>query len=141
MQPNGSGIRTAIALLATLLLGACSGTLFPTTYELPGMGNTPGPPAAPAAPTTNLAGRWMLAQPGKGQCIMTFGAQPGQTEGTIAPQGGCPGKFFTSRKWTSDTTGLVIRDHNSEPLAQLSSKDGGRFEGQSAAGEAITLSR
>jgi len=105
------------------------------------MGNTPGPPAAPAAPTTNLAGRWMLAQAGKGQCIMTFGAQPGQTEGTIAPQGGCPGKFFTSRKWTSDTSGLVIRDHNSEPLAQLSSKDGGRFEGQSAAGEAITLSR
>ena len=145
MQPNGSGIRSALALLATLLLGAflgaCSGTLFPTSYELPGMGNTPSPPAAAAAPSTNLAGRWMLAQPGKGQCIMTFGAQPGATEGTIAPQGGCPGKFFTSRKWTSDTSGLVIRDHNAEPLAQLSGKDGGRFEGQAATGEAITLSR
>ncbi len=145
MQLNGSGLRTCTALIATLalstlVLGACSGTLFPTTYELPGMGATPAPPAPASAPAVNLAGRWVLAQPGRGQCIMTFGAQPNATEGTIAPQGGCPGKFFTSRKWTSDTSGLVIRDHNSEPLAQLSSKDG-RFEGQSATGDPITLSR
>ena len=140
MRPNGFGLRASL-LCAALALGACSGTLFPTTYELPGMGNTPSPPAPAAAPSTNLAGRWTLAQPGKGQCVMTFGAQPGATEGTIAPQGGCPGKFFTSRKWTSDTSGLVIRDHNSEPLAQMSAKDGGRFEGQTAAGEPIALSR
>ena len=38
------------------------------------------------------------------------------------------------------TSGLVTRDHNSEPLAQLSFKDG-RFEGQSSTGEPITLSR
>jgi hypothetical protein len=141
MQLNVSGVRASLALVATLALGACSGTLFPTTYELPGMGNTPAPPAPAAAPTTNLAGRWMLAQAGRGQCVMTFGAQPGAAEGTIAPQGGCPGKFFTSRKWTSDTAGIVIRDHNSEPLAQLSMQEGGRFAGQSPAGEAITLSR
>jgi len=140
MRLNGSRFRVCIALIATHALGACSGTLFPTTYELPGMGNTPSPPAPAAAPSTNLAGRWTLAQPGRGQCIMTFGAQPNAAEGTIAPQGGCPGKFFTSRKWTSDTSGLVIRDHNSEPLAQMSAKDGG-FEGQSSTGEPITLSR
>ena len=87
-----------------------------------------------------MGGRWTLISPGRGQCGMNFGYTQNATEGTIAPEGGCPGKFFTSRKWTSDTSGLVIRDHNSEPLAQLSFKDG-RFEGQSSTGEPITLSR
>jgi hypothetical protein len=88
-----------------------------------------------------MAGRWMLASPGRGQCNMTFGAAaPGAAEGTIAPEGGCPGQFYTSRKWTFDSAGLVIRNHNSEPLAQLTAA-GGRFAGQSIAGEAITLTR
>ncbi|MEW6452775.1 MAG: AprI/Inh family metalloprotease inhibitor [Pseudomonadota bacterium] len=139
MQLSGFGLRISM-LVAVLALAACSGDRV-SDFSLPGMGSTPAPPSPAAAPAANLAGRWMLAQPGRGQCVMTFGAQPGATEGTIAPQGGCPGKFFTSRKWTSDTSGLVIRDHNSEPLAQLSSKDGGRFEGQSSTGEPITLSR
>jgi hypothetical protein len=72
---------------------------------------------------------------------MTFGAAaPGAAEGTIAPEGGCPGQFYTSRKWSFDSAGLVIRNHNSEPLAQLTAA-GGRFAGQSSAGEAITLTR
>ncbi len=140
MQFNGPGFRTSALLLAVLALPACSGTLFPTTYELPGMGATPAPPAPAAAPSTNLAGRWTLAQPGRGQCVMTFGAQPGATEGTIAPQGGCPGKFFTSRKWSYDASGLLMSNHNSEPLARLSAS-GGRFEGRATAGDTITLTR
>ena len=61
---------------------------------------------------------------------MTFGAAaPAASEGTIAPEGGCPGKFFTSRKWTFDQGGLTIRDHNGQPLAQLSDA-GRRFEGK-----------
>jgi hypothetical protein len=71
---------------------------------------------------------------------MTFGAAPNAAEGTIAPEGGCPGQFYTSRKWTFDTTGLTIRNHNSEPLAQLSAA-GGRFEGQATSGDAVTLTR
>jgi hypothetical protein len=71
---------------------------------------------------------------------MVFGATPGAIEGTIAPAGGCPGKFFTSRKWTYEQGGLVMRDHNGQPLAQLAGA-GGRFEGKSTAGEPITLSR
>lgn len=139
MRLSGFGLRISM-LVAVLAVVACTGDRV-SDFSLPSMGATPAPPSPAAAPATNLAGRWMLAQPGRGQCIMTFGAQPGATEGTIAPQGGCPGKFFTSRKWTSDTSGLVIRDHNSEPLAQLSSREGGRFEGQSSTGEPITLSR
>jgi hypothetical protein len=93
-----------------------------------------------AGAPSNMAGRWMLASPGRGQCAMIFVQPTGSAEGSIAPEGGCPGKFFTSRKWTFEQTGLVIRDHNDEPLAQLSMA-GETFGGQSAAGEPVTLTR
>ena len=72
---------------------------------------------------------------------MTFGAAGrGAVEGTIAPEGGCPGKFFTSRKWTFEQGSLVMRDHNGQPLAQLSGA-GGRFDGKATSGEPVTLTR
>ena len=80
------------------------------------------------APPEPMGGRWQLAAPGVSQCAMTFGAAQGEGEGTIAPEGGCPGNFYTSRKWTFDQTGLVIRDHNGQPLAQLALAGPGRFE-------------
>jgi protease inhibitor Inh len=95
---------------------------------------------APGAPPANMAGRWLFSSPGRGQCHMTFGAAPNAVEGTIAPEGGCPGKFYMSRKWTYDQGGLTVRDHNSQPLAQLSSA-GSNFAGKSASGEQVTLIR
>ncbi len=87
-----------------------------------------------------MAGRWLLSSPGRGQCNMTFGsAAPAAVEGTIAPEGGCPGKFFTSRKWTFEQAGLMMRDHNGQPLAQLSGEGGGRFDGKATSGEPVTL--
>jgi Protease inhibitor Inh len=71
---------------------------------------------------------------------MTFGNPPGAVQGTIAPEGGCPGNFFTSRKWTYEHDMLVIRDHKGEPLTQLSFS-GGHFEGQDTNGGALSLSR
>jgi hypothetical protein len=71
---------------------------------------------------------------------MTLGDSPGSAQGTIAPAGGCPGSFFTSRKWTFEHEMLVIRDHKGEALAQLSFS-GGHFEGQGKDGAMLTLSR
>ena len=71
---------------------------------------------------------------------MTFGNSPGAIQGTNAPEGGCPGNFFTSRKWTFEHDALMIRDHKGEPLAQLSFASG-RFEGHQTSGAAISLSR
>jgi hypothetical protein len=71
---------------------------------------------------------------------MTLGATPGAAEGTIAPAGGCPGNFFTSRKWTFEHDMLIIRDHKSETLAELSFS-AGRFQGQATGGGSITLAR
>ena len=73
---------------------------------------------------------------------MTFGANtPEATEGTIAPGGGCPFNFFTSRKWSYTEAGLTLRDHNAQSLAQLSPAGPNRFEGKTVAGQEVTLSR
>jgi Protease inhibitor Inh len=72
---------------------------------------------------------------------MTFGAASAvAANGTITIEGGCPGKFFTSRKWGYEQGSLVMRDHNGKPLAQLSAAGGG-FNGKTTSGEPITLMR
>lgn len=136
MHRTRPALRASALLFALLLLAGCGGG------GLSLSGSNPAPEvAAPTAPPVNLAGLWLLSSPGRGQCRMTFGAAtPAAIEGTIAPQGGCPGKFFTSRKWTYDQGGLTMRDHNGQPLAQLSS-NGGAFEGKATAGEQVTLTR
>jgi len=98
-----------------------------------------GPVAAP--PPVNLAGKWTLSAAGAGSCAMTFGAQPEAVEGTIAPAGGCPFNFFTSRKWSYTTAGLTIRDHNAQTLAQLTPAGDSRFEGKTSTGQDVALSR
>ena len=57
---------------------------------------------------------------GGGACLMNFTAPSGAGEGSIAPTGGCPANFFTSRKWTFEHAMLIIRDHKGEALAELS---------------------
>ena len=61
-------------------------------------------------------------------------------QGTIAPEGGCPGNFFMSRKWTFEHGALIMRDFKGRPLAQLS-YSGERFEGQDASLGALSLSK
>ena len=71
---------------------------------------------------------------------MTLGATPGASDGTVAPAGGCPGSFFTSRKWVYEHDNLILRDHKGQPLAELSLA-GGRFEGHATDGGGVTLAR
>ena len=138
-MPDTRPAFRASALIPMLFaLAGCSGDRF----EWPG--SSPGAPEAtaqPAAPPVNLAGRWLLSSPGRGQCRMTFGAAtPAAVDGTIAPEGGCPGKFYMSRKWSYDQGGLTMRDHNSQPLGQLS-YEGSQFSGKATSGEPVTLLR
>ncbi len=168
-SPRSTGdIRQALRLaaiisVAGLLLGCAerislgnSGSPSTATEPLPAAPTGPvssNPLASPGAPgnaggprtppPVNMAGRWTLSAPGGGGggCAMTFGATPGAAEGTIAPEGGCPGSFFTSRKWVFEDNGLVIRDHTGQPLARLAFGGSGRFDGQATSGQAITLTR
>jgi len=130
---------TVIGLLA-LALGGCGSQQFNDWSFAAQPASQNAFASGQQQPPVEMTGRWMLVSAGHGQCAMTFGGSPGSAEGSIAPEGGCPGKFFTSRKWGFDQTGLVIRDHNGEPLSQLQMA-GGRFEGRAVSGETITLTR
>jgi hypothetical protein len=116
------------AALLMLSLAGCAGT----------GGLLPGVEEKPPAPKIDMAGRWLVITPNAPSCGMTFGA--GTDGGTIKPEGGCPGDFFTSRHWTMENGDLVIRDHNSDPLVQLRPVDQ-HFEGKSVNGLQVTLSR
>jgi hypothetical protein len=132
------GAKAAAALLVLATLAACAGAPKP---EPPPVAAAP-PPAPPPAltpPPIDLAGRWRLTAAAGGACFMTLGSAPGAGQGTIAPEGGCPGNFFTSRKWTFERDALIIRDHKGQPLAQLSFT-GGHFEGQDDKGGTLSLS-
>jgi hypothetical protein len=137
-------VRAAIAAAAVLALSALAGCAGndrvsadrPEAQASP----PPPPPAPPLPPPVDLTGRWKLMAAGSRACFMNFGNAPGAAQGTIAPEGGCPGNFFTSRKWTFERGSLTLRDHKDEPLAQLSFS-GGRFEGHETGGGALSLSR
>ncbi len=103
-------------------------------------GSSPQPQPQPATAPTDMAGRWTLTAVGGSACSMGFSGGP-TAEGTIRPEGGCPGDFYTSRHWTFEQGTLVIRDHNRTPLGQLRMASPQGFEGQSAAGQMLTLTR
>ena len=122
-------------LLSAVLLAGC------WTTDRPAAEDAANTAPAVAPPPTSLSGKWTLSSTGAGSCTMTFGAQPQASEGTIAPAGGCPYNFFTSRKWSYITGGLVIRDHKAETLAQLSPVGPDTYEGRTSDGQEVTLSR
>jgi len=92
-------------------------------------------------PQADMTGRWVLVSPGRGQCNVNLSGGPGAPNGGIAPEGGCPGNFYTSRNWNFEQAGLILRDHTGQPLGQLSAAGNARFDGRSVAGEPITLYR
>ena len=120
----------AISAVACLALAGCAGEQAVT-------GTTMVQPGAPPEP---MAGRWTLAS-GPSQCGMNFGGAPDAAEGTIAPEGGCPGNLYTGRKWIFEQGSLVIRDHTGAQLGQLALVGPGRFEGRATNGAPLTLAR
>ena len=116
--------------LASLSLAGCAGDQAVTGTTM----------VRPGAPPEPMAGRWTLAS-GPSQCVMNFGGAAEAPEGSIAPEGGCPGNFFTSRKWTFQEGALLIRDHTGAQLAEVALAGPGRFEGKATNGAPITLAR
>jgi hypothetical protein len=133
-----SRVATIAIIIGAGLLAACGGNERSALDA--GSASTVATQAA-AGPPPGLAGRWTLSATGAPSCAMTFGAVQDATEGSIAPAGGCPFNFFTSRKWTYSANGLAIRDHNAQVLAQLTPAGPNRFEGKTVAGQDVALSR
>ncbi|HEX5211326.1 MAG TPA: AprI/Inh family metalloprotease inhibitor [Pseudolabrys sp.] len=119
---------TGGAVVALLLAGCAANPLGEAT-----------PAAAPERPLI-MNGRWILSAPNAPSCGINFEGAAGGQGGTLMPEGGCPGNFFTSRRWTLAQGALTIADENNQPLAQLAFADG-RFEGKTTAGAPVTLNR
>jgi hypothetical protein len=125
MRKKEGARRIAGGLVMTVMLGACS---------------SEGP--TPPAPLQQfvMAGRWTLSAPNAPPCAMEFEGEPGQQEGAIRPDGGCPGNLFTSRRWHLVLDTLTIADDKNQPLAELKLAEGG-FAGHSTAGLPVSLAR
>jgi hypothetical protein len=128
MRSGMTRARVAGGVFTAIMLAGCAGNPFG------------GQTANVAPPTDNMAGRWMLAAPNAPVCGMNFSGVPGAQEGKVAPEGGCPEKFYLSRRWTLEQSALTIIDDENNPLATLTLA-GGRFEGPSNAGTPVTLAR
>jgi hypothetical protein len=92
----------------------------------------------------NMAGRWTLSAPNRGHCGMNFTGGEGDGS-TIAPEGGCPGSFYTSRSgrskkamWSFATT-MASNWQSSRPARRAAAQVW--FEGQAVAGERVMLAR
>ena len=96
------------------------------------------PPDKPS-PTDVMDGRWILATPNAPSCGMTFTA-PSANGGNAMPDGGCPERFYLSRRWRLADGTLTIGDADDAALGTFR-VNGDRFEGKSEAGTPLTLSR
>jgi hypothetical protein len=147
MKAGMNSARAALAACVLVLLAGCDGGRFGSTDNAPPTIAVATAPVKPVPPPVNMAGRWLLASTDGRKCGMTFANAaaanaPATAPGTIAPEGGCPGKFFTSRSFVFDQGGaLVIRDHTGAPLGQLTMGGSGRFEGQGTEGQTLSLTR
>ncbi|MDO9412370.1 MAG: AprI/Inh family metalloprotease inhibitor [Pseudolabrys sp.] len=121
-------MKQRLAIFALLMLGGCAGGSSSLVSDTP-------PPGQMAMP-----GRWLLSAPGAPPCGLNFTGRPGANEGNVAPEGGCPERFFASRRWSLQQTTLTIADDAQNPLGQLTFA-GDRFEGKSAGGVPLALER
>ncbi len=96
--------------------------------------------STPLATPNAMAGRWKLTAPNAPFCDMSFDGEPGAKQGSVVPDGGCPGDMFRSRSWALANDTLTIGDDKGRPLATLSHAGSG-FRGSSAAGLPVTLKR
>jgi hypothetical protein len=122
-----------------------SGLMLALSFALAGCGGgtsltseQPGPPDKPLV-TDVMDGRWVLAAPNAPSCGLTFTA-PSPAAGSATPDGGCPERFYLSRRWQLADGALTIVDADNTPLGTFR-VNGDRFEGRSVAGTPITLSR
>lgn len=122
-------MKQRFVIFALLTLGGCAGGGSSSLVS-----ETP-PPGQMAMP-----GRWMLSAPNAPPCGLNFTGRPGANEGSVAPEGGCPERFFASRRWSLQQTALTIMDDAQNPLGQFTFA-GDRFEGKSAAGVSLALER
>jgi hypothetical protein len=96
--------------------------------------------SAPTQKDLTIPGRWTLSSANAPSCGLEFGGAASGRAGSVSPDGGCPGKIYTSRRWSTDDGAITITDKENQPLAHFRLV-GDRYEGQSTTGIPMTLSR
>lgn len=123
------------ALLLMSLTAGCANN--PFGDPKPEAGAVPPPP-----PAVDMSGRWRLISLRGQSCAMTFTPEGTEgTAGTIKPEGGCPGNFYTSRRWVYDQGSLVIQDHNRKQLAAMKQNPSGSFDVELSNRDMLRLER
>jgi hypothetical protein len=120
-------VRTTSGILVVLTLTSCAGER--AALE-----------SAPAQKDLSIPGRWILSTANAPTCGLEFRGAASGRAGSVSPDGGCPEKFYTSRRWSMDGGAITITDAESQPLANFRLV-GDRYEGQSTNGTPMTLSR
>src|SRR5262249_32182950 len=134
--PVARGATAALLILALAASSACTSTsrfAAPSGDQAEASPPPQPPPPPPQPPPVDLSGGGRLSGGAGGGLDMTRPPPPAAAEGSIAPAGGCPVNFFTSRKWTFERDKLIVRDHKGEPLAEMSFA-AGRFQGNATGG-------
>ena len=120
-------VRTTPGILVVLTLTGCAGER--TSLE-----------ATPTQKDLTIPGRWILSTANAPTCGLEFGGAASGRTGSISPDGGCPGKFYLSRRWSMDDGAITITDEQDQPLAYFRLV-GDRYEGQTTSGTPMILSR
>ena len=120
-------VRTTPGILVVLTLTGCAAERVPLE-------------SAPAQKDLTIPGRWTLSTANAPTCGLEFGGAASGRAGSVSPDGGCPGKFYMSRRWSMDGGAITITDAENQPLAHFRLV-GDRYEGQSTGGTSMTLSR
>jgi hypothetical protein len=88
-----------------------------------------------------INGRWVLSAPNAPFCGLNFSAPARNSQdGRVSPEGGCPAKFFLSRRYRLDGDKLIVTDENNDVLGTFTASPDG-YEGTAATGERISLNR
>lgn len=119
--------RTTPGILVVLALTGCVGERTP--FE-----------SATAQKDLTVPGRWTLSAPNAPTCGLEFRGAPDARTGSVSPDGGCPGNFYMSRRWSMDNGRVTITDAENQALAHFRLV-GDHYEGQSSGGAPVTLSR
>ena len=120
-------VRTTPGILVVLTLTGCAAERIPLE-------------SAATQKDLTIPGRWILSTANAPTCGLEFSGAAGGRTGSVSPDGGCPGKFYTSRRWSMDEGAIAITDAENRPLAHFRLV-GDRYEGQSTNGTLMTLSR
>jgi hypothetical protein len=120
-------VRPAPGILVFLALMGCAGERVP--FESTQMQKE-----------LTIPGRWILSTANAPTCGLEFGGAASDRVGSVSPDGGCPEKLYTSRRWSMDERAITIINAENQPLAHFRLV-GDRYEGRSMNGTPMILSR